>query len=305
MGKYDDTRTNQLRGRLAAAGLRLIGALPLSWNRAFGVMVGWLAWRIGGKSRRITEINIDLCFPGRSERARAQLVRESMVETGKGASETALCWLKPHQALSRVVAVDGDAPLRATLDSGSPVVVLAPHLGCWEIVNFWLSSQFELHAMFKPSHFQAVNDLVLQSREHFNGTFYPASARGVAGLMRALKSGPVITGILPDQVPDERGGRFAPFFGHPALTGTLPVKLIQQSGARAFLMFAKRLPGTAGYSLIIREADPAIYDADIDTALTAMNRSVEALVREAPEQYVWNYKRFRRQTDGWKNPYRP
>jgi Kdo2-lipid IVA lauroyltransferase/acyltransferase len=304
MGKYDDSRTNRLRGRLAAAGLRLIGALPLSWNRAFGVMVGWLAWRLGGQSRRVSEINVGLCFPDHSDVERRLLVRDSMLETGKGAAETALCWLKPQQALSRVALVEGDTPLRAALDQGHPVVVLAPHLGCWEIVNFWLSSQFELHAMFKPSHFQAVNDLVLQSREHFNGTFYPATARGVAGLLRALKSGPVITGILPDQVPDDRGGRFAPFFGHPALTGTLPVKLIQQSGARAFLMFAKRLPGTAGYSLVVREADAAIYDPDVDTALAAMNRSVEALVREAPEQYVWNYKRFRRQTDNWQNPYR-
>jgi len=37
-----------------------------------------------------------------------------------------------------------------------------------------------------------------------------------------------------------------------------------------------------------------------------MNRSIEALVREAPEQYIWNYKRFRRKKieEMPKSPYR-
>ena len=60
------------------------------------------------------------------------------------------------------------------------------------------------------------------------------------------------------------------------------------------MVFAKRLPGIEGYELIIREPDAAIYDPDLAAALTAMNRSIEALIREAPEQYIWNYKRFRR-----------
>ena len=71
------------------------------------------------------------------------------------------------------------------------------------------------------------------------------------------------------------------------------------------MMFAKRLPDTDGYTLIIREPDPAIYDADLNNALGGMNRSIEALIREAPEQYIWNYKRFRQKTRELPaNPYR-
>jgi Kdo2-lipid IVA lauroyltransferase/acyltransferase len=303
MAKYDDTATNRFRGKLAATAIRLIGALPLPLNRALGVLAGWLAWRIGAKSRHITDVNLTLCFPELDAQARRRLTRQSMIETGKGAAETALLWRHPDRGVAKVVSVEGVDPLRDTLGQGQPVVVLAPHLGCWEVVNFWLSSQFDLHALFKPSHFQAVNDLVLASREHFGGTFYPASARGVASLIRAMRGKPVITGILPDQVPDQRGGQFVPFFGQLTLTGTLPVKLLQQSGARAFVIFAKRLPGTQGYHIIIREAENDIHDTDLGIALAAMNRSVENLIREAPAQYVWNYKRFRRTSDGSPSPY--
>src|SRR5690554_255040 len=306
MTDTSDSLSLRLRGQLAAYALRLLALLPLSLSRHLGVLLGWGAWHLNGRSRKVSEVNIDICFSDLDSAARQQLVRNSLIETGKSATELAYLWLHPQQALQLIRSIDGDQPLRDTLASGQPVIVLAPHLGCWEMVNFWLSSEFNLHAMFKPSKFEAVNELVGDSRSHFKSTLHPATARGVAGLVRALKSGPVVTGILPDQVPDKRGGGIAPFFGRPALTGTLASKLLQQSGARAFMVFAKRLANSEGYELVVRDPDPAIYDTDLDTSLAAMNRSIEALIREAPEQYIWNYKRFRpKQVQGMpENPYR-
>lgn len=307
MGK--DTSSNlydRIRGQLAVLILRVLSWLPFALNRRFGSLIGGLAWQLRGRSRLVSEVNIGICFPELDASARAALARQSLIETAKGASELAYLWLHPDEALSMIRRVEGDQPLRDTLTSGRGVIVLAPHLGCWEMVNFWLSSEFNMHAMFKPSPFEAVNELVGKSRAHFKSTLHPATARGVAGLARALKSGPVVTGILPDQVPDKRSGEIVPFFDRPTWTATLPCKLLQQSGARAFMVFAKRLPGTEGYELIIREPEAAIYDTDLATALAAMNRSIEALIHEAPEQYIWNYKRFRRKSQPGmpSSPYR-
>ena len=301
----DNSLYNRFRGQLAVLALRLLSWLPFSLNRRLGSLVGQLGWQLRSESRIVSQINVGICFPELDHAAQNALARQSMIETGKGASELAYLWLHPDEALRMIRRIEGDQPLRETLASGRGVMVLAPHLGCWEMVNFWLSSEFDMHAMFKPSIFEPVNELVGQSRAHFKSTLHPATARGVAGLARALKSGPVVTGILPDQVPDKRSGEIAPFFGRPAWTATLPCKLLQQSGARAFMVFAKRLPGTEGYELIIREPDAGIYDPDLATALAAMNRSIEALIREAPEQYIWNYKRFRRKKMPAlpKNPY--
>jgi Kdo2-lipid IVA lauroyltransferase/acyltransferase len=308
MGKKtsSNSRYDRIRGQLAVLALRMLSWLPFALNRRFGSLVGWLGWQLRGESRHVSEANIAICFPQLDAQAQQALAKQSLIETGKGASELAYLWLHPDEALRMIRRVEGDQPLRDTLAGGRGVIMLAPHLGCWEMVNFWLSSEFDLHAMFKPSKFEPVNELVGKSRAHFKSTLHPATARGVAGLARALKSGPVVTGILPDQVPDKRSGEIVPFFGRPAWTGTLACKLLQQSGARAFMVFAKRLPGTEGYELIIRDPDAAIYDPDLATAMAAMNRSIEALIREAPEQYIWNYKRFRRKKmqDLPKNPYR-
>ncbi|MEE4249981.1 MAG: lipid A biosynthesis acyltransferase, partial [Alcanivoracaceae bacterium] len=189
---------NRLRGQLAVLALRLLALLPLGLNRRLGTLIGWLAWWRGSESRRVSDINVNICFPELEPEQRGALVRQSMIETGKGATELAYLWLNPRRTLPLIRRVQGDQPLRDTLAGGKPVIVLVPHLGCWEMVNFWLSSEFDLHAMFKPSRFEAVNELVGESRSHFKSTLHPASARGVAGVARALKSGPVVTGILPD-----------------------------------------------------------------------------------------------------------
>lgn len=303
MAKYRDNIANRIIGTLAAAAIRLLGRLPRSSVRALGALFGDLGWWLNSRSRQVAETNIRLCFPELDANSQRQLARQSLIEIGAGAGELAWLWHHPQAALAMIREIQGDAPLRATLASGRPVIVMAPHLGCWELVNLWLADEFDMHAMFKPSQFAAVNQLISDSRQHFHSTLHPATARGVASLARALKSGPVVSGILPDQVPPRSAGRHVPFFAQPALTGTLTSKLLRQTGARAFAVAALRLPGQAGYRLVIREPAAAVYDSDLDTSLTAINQAVEALVREAPTQYIWNYKRFRRQPADMANPY--
>ena len=86
-------------------------------------------------------------------------------------------------------------------------------------------------------------------------------------------------------------------------TGTLSCKLVKQTNARVFMAWARRLPGDEGFEIRVRPADPDIHDEDLDHALKAMNRSIEALILEDPSQYLWSYKRFRRQPPGGTLPY--
>ena len=121
-----------------------------------------------------------------------------------------------------------------------------------------------------------------------------AGKSGVAKLLRALREGEVV-GILPDQVPADGSGEFAPFFGQPAYTMTLAAKLAQRPGVRVFCGYARRLPHAAGFRAEMRELD--LRCENLDAALAAMNHAIEDMVRECPEQYQWEYKRFRRQPD--------
>jgi KDO2-lipid IV(A) lauroyltransferase len=302
MGRKTHPRIQRAKGQIAIVALRLIGALPFVINRALATIIGVIVARLPTQALKVSKTNLALCYPALSDAKRAQLARESLIESIKNTFEIALFWRRPAQGLQRVAAVDGDAPLRQAVADCKPIMILAPHLGCWEVLNFWLATEFGLHAMFAPSGLPEVDNLVRSGREHFGSTMYPTTARGVAGLVRAMKKG-ALTAILPDQVPDRRSGRHVPFYGHPAYTGTLACKLIRQTGAVTFMAWARRLPGTQGYEIRIRPADTAIADDDLDNALAAMNHSIEQLIDESPNQYLWSYKRFRRPPPGSDTPY--
>jgi len=282
--------------------LRLLGALPFAINRALATAVGTLLAWLPTQALKVSKTNLALCYPALSAEEQTRLARKSLLESVKNTFEIALFWRQPAEGLKRVVAVDGDTPLRQAVQDGRPIMILAPHLGCWEVLNFWLATEFGLHAMFAPSGLPEVDDLVRSGREHFGSTMYPTTARGVAGLVRAMKKG-ALTAILPDQVPDRRSGRHVPFYGQPAYTGTLACKLIRQTQAVTFMAWARRLPGTQGYEIRVRPADASVADDDLDTALTAMNHSIENLIDESPSQYLWSYKRFRRPPPGVDTPY--
>lgn len=303
MGRRTNPTLQRLKGRLAVAGLRLVSLLPFTVNRGLATALGYLASLIPTEARRVSQVNLALCYPDSDEKTRQELARRSLVESLKNALEIALFWHRPQQGLDRIVAVDGDEPLRHAVAAQRPIMILAPHLGCWEVLNFWLATEFGLHAMFAPSGLPEVDALIQRGREHFGSTMYPATGRGVAGLVRAMKKQGALTAILPDQVPERRSGQHAPFFAQPAYTGTLACKLIRQTGAVPLMAWARRLPGSDGFEIRIRPADPDVAAADTHLALTALNASIATLIDEAPEQYLWSYKRFRRPPAGQPSPY--
>jgi KDO2-lipid IV(A) lauroyltransferase len=124
----------------------------------------------------------------------------------------------------------------------------------------------------------------------------PADFSGVRELFAALKRREA-AGFLPDQVPGEGEGEWEPFFGKLAYTATLAPKLARRADVACFLAYAKRLPNGAGYAITVRPY-PGILPNETPARL--LNRALEDLVRECPEQYLWGYNRYK--TPGGAKP---
>lgn len=182
-------------------------------------------------------------------------------------------------------------------DAGNGLILATPHLGAWEAAGLYCANAFSMTCLFRPLRVIELNSLVQASRSRFGATYVPATPHGIRSIRQAAGQGGTVA-MLPDQEPRYGNGHFAPFFGIPAYSMTLLVRLSISTGAPIVFTYCERLPRGRGYRLHFRAAPDEIYSPDTHTAVTAMNRAVEELIRECPAQYQWNYRRFARRPDG-------
>jgi len=172
------------------------------------------------------------------------------------------------------------------------VIVLAPHHGNWELVGLYLSTLRPMAALYKPPKIKELEDYMSKVRGRHGSELVPTNKRGVVRLFSVLREQGMV-GILPDQVPGGSGGVFAPFMGVPANTIKLVSRLVDKTGCEVVSLCAMRRPQADGFDMVFRRVDPDIYSSDVDVSVAAMNRSIEECVRHIPEQYQWEYKRFK------------
>jgi len=272
--------------------LCLLGWLPLRALHALGVAVGWLLARIDNPMRHKAEYTLSCINTGFGEEKR-HFLTATLIEAGKSFLEIAKIWTRdPQRSLALVREVRGGERFDAALAAGRGLIVAAPHLGCWELLNYWLCSRTRIAIAYRPPRQPELEPLLIRARGGFAAEQVRAEgSAGVRTLFKRLVAGGVV-GILPDQQPKQGEGEFAPFFGRPALTMVLLSRLAQRTGATVLFAFAERLPRGAGYVLHFLPAPDDIADADLPIAIAALNRGVEDCIRLAPHQYQWHYKRY-------------
>jgi len=146
-------------------------------------------------------------------------------------------------------------------------------------------------ALYRVPRKAALRPLLEHARARHGLRLAPADLRGVRLMLRALKERQIV-GMLPDQVPSRGDGVWAPFFGRPAYTMTLPARLVAASGAAVAVYYAERLPRGRGFRIRWRAIDVAL-GGEPALAAAALNRVLEDLVRELPGQYLWGYNRYK------------
>ena len=285
--------------------LWLVGHLPLAIAQGLGRIVGFLLWQARGRNRQVTEISLNLAFPEKNERERHGLARQSLLETGKTLAEVPVMWERPvNQCLSMIHEIQGSELLGEALARQQGLVLLAPHLGNWELAGLYFSTRFSMAALYSPPTMQEMESYMSQVRGRGGSELVRADRRGVLRLFSILREGGVV-GILPDQNPDASGGAFGSFFGVNVLTMKLVSRLLQKTQARALVTYAERLPAGKGFRLVIDEVDECLYDRDTEVSVAGLNATVEKVVRRIPAQYQWEYKRFKKRPPGEPNPYKP
>jgi len=273
---------------------KILARLPLPVLRLLGLILGWLMWAASPRYRKMSSQFWALAagsgrLSGSADQLSA-LKRQSIGHAGLLATELPAIWCDPRRA-RQVQAVGLDAVLHA-LDAGHGAILLTPHLGAFELSPRAFALHRPITVLYRPARQRLLRGLMEALRPAHNLLTAPADASGVRMLLRALRRSQAI-GMLPDQVPAQGEGLWASFFGRPAYTMVLPIRLAQTTGAPIFWVMTVRTQ--SGWTMTFEPWTPefSLQSAPVERAVAAMNQALESQIARAPEQYLWAYNRYK------------
>ena len=266
--------------------LNTIALLPLALVQVIGAFLGMLAY-VGSKQYR------SLFRPQYESVIRARNLPfklwAAVRASGMLFSDSLWIWRNPKKALA-ITAVHNWNIVQDAMSEGKGMIILCPHLGGFEIIPRYLAQHFPATIMYRPSRQEWLNEVVEEGRAYPNMHFVPTNINGVRQMTRALSKGEAIA-ILPDQVPSGGDGIWANFFGRPAYTTTLPIRLANRHNTPAVMFTARRSILGRGWTIDAKRLDS--FSDDPNIAVKELNTAIENAVLVAPEQFIWSYNRYK------------
>jgi KDO2-lipid IV(A) lauroyltransferase len=276
--------------RAVVGGGMLLGPRPAA-RIAGGA--GRLGYRVLRIRRRVVDDNLRHAFPDRG----ATWLRDTAAASYAHLARETLATLHYSHAgigaLKRDSVVEGLDAFRAALDAGRGAILLAGHLGNWELGAALVSgSGLPLDAVVRRQRNPLFDRAINRSRAGF----------GIRVIDRTDSTGPILAALRENRIvaliadQDARdSGFFVPFFGRPASSPRGPAVLALRTRAPLILMVPlRRADGKLHVRFRRIDADRE-GDARPDPfELTARFASqLEAAIREAPEQYLWHHRRWK------------
>jgi KDO2-lipid IV(A) lauroyltransferase len=280
--------------------------------RAFASMLGLLSWRaatnlagfIGtlfysplGIRRRVAEKQIAAAFPEFSSREVKRVARESYRHLGRVAAETALLSrLDSKGVLEHFAGTEELELVQNQVAEGHGAIVLTGHLGNWELAGAMVAVHgMPIDVIVRLMGNPLFDEYLTRTRARLGMTVV-RDRDAVRQTARSLRAGRVIA-FLADQSGLHIASSFINFFGRPAKTPRGPAVFALRLDAPLFFGACIREPD-GRYRIHVREIvteRTGDTDSDVDAILNEYSRLLEHYVREAPEQYFWQHRRWKRQ----------
>jgi lipopolysaccharide heptosyltransferase II len=281
---------------LYRTGLAVIAAIPMRLLFAVGQFLGFCAWLVSGKYRRLAKRNVAIAFANeKTPREMLRLVRRHFQRLGANLLCSVKLTAMPPEKILRRVKVDNIEAMDREFRAGVPVVLVLSHLGIWE-----------LFAQLMPKFVGYVrNASVYQKLGNRFIDAHVRRTRGQTGLelfdrqqgfqpvIDLLRSGGGV-GVLSDQHAGDHG-LWTPFFGRLASTSPLPALLAKRTRA-ALIAAGVYTIGPARWRLVFTERfEPPKAEGSVVELTAEINQIIERQIRVAPEDWFWVHNR-------WKTP---
>ena len=248
------------------------------------------------KKRRVAYINLKTALGNQlTPDERWKIVRDHFGHMGQMIVEV-LCFRQlTREHAEKNIKVYHLGRYEDLLKSGHGGVLIAAHLGNWELLQIWSGLRgTPIHVLTRSQKFPRVNELINQLREA-HGSVTTRRGVGIRGLIRALREKQMV-GVLGDQSAGKTEGTILPFFGRRTTVPTGAFELAHRTDAIILPFFMVRTQG-AKHEIYIGEPlkdDPSLDPlARVEFRARQYLKLLEDFIRKFPNQWLWENKRWK------------
>ena len=267
-------------------------------ERAVLGLASLLGWFVGVvlRVRRVdTDQHLEIAFPERESGWRHRIARGSYMHLAREAAMTLRLSRMAPEEIVRRTEVEGFEALRNAAVGGRGAVVISGHLGNWEVAAAAVAARgvpMDVAAHLQKNPFFYRHMVERQDRLGLTVIVKNEAFRVVP---KALAAGRVVA-LIADQNIRKRGV-FVDFFGRMAATVRGPALFALRAGAPVFFGVAVRERGFPSRYRVIIEPVPYREGASGPDAIRDLTQrhvsKLEARIREAPNQYFWQHRRWK------------
>jgi len=266
----------------------LFSCIPLLLTQVIGILIGYIFHMTNKESRFLLIENLTRSNIYKNPVSLNKAINKNIRETGKTIMESLAIWSSQQsRVLSWVKEVQGLDEIHKAHIRKKGIIFISPHLGCYEIASIYYGSKYPLTVLYRPPRKKWLEKLIKDGRKKGFQTLAPTNNTGIKLILKSLNNNEAV-GILPDQVANKGEGEWAEFFGRPAFTMVLVSRLAKKTGATVIMTFGERLDIGKGFKIHFK----AIPSRNISSP-RKLNKALEEIIKKAPEQYLWNYDKYK------------
>jgi KDO2-lipid IV(A) lauroyltransferase len=287
---------------IGALAVGLIKALRLVDPDRMADVAGWVMRTVGPllPEQPIARANLKAAFPEKSAAEIERILRASWDNLGRMGAEFAnldRLWNfdleHPERGRIKSNQANIDRFLRLAND-GKPALIFSAHLGNWELPAISAATYgIDSAVLYRKPNIAGVDRWLRETRTASMGELISASLDAPLKLAEALERGAHV-GMLVDQY--YRRGVPVTFFGRRTMANPLLARLAQHFDCPIHGVRIVRLPDHTFRGDMTEQIAPA-RDAqgkiDVAGTMQIITSVVEGWIREHPEQWLWQHRRWR------------
>jgi len=273
--------------------LRLLARLPFGVLYGLAAMLAFLLRYVLRYRVAVARSNLRQCFPDLSPAEIESLLNDNYRHLAQVVVESLKLATLTREEIRRRVRLPNVELVRAQIDAGRSVILLASHQANWEwaLQGTTVSFDVPLDAAYKPLHAAAADRTLLRLRGRFGARM--VAAKKLMRVVARNRGGVHVIALIADQIPASSGGRhWLRFLGRDTAFYPGPAEIARMTGYAAFFTWVRRT-ARGHYELTFYPLTAAGERAEPQVFTARYAALLEANIRAQPADWMWTHRRWK------------